>query len=177
MTFIRQWLGKLRQHLLTQQTLFASRWLKPFAPWFNHEYFWKLNQARAASAVAVGLFCGLMPGPTQMLSALLVAYLIRTNLPLAILTTLYTNPLTFLPLYYLAYKIGNVILVSPETTMSTWPLNQHGHSLAAWWDWIIHFGKPLLIGVPVLGVVLATIGYTAVWLAWRWLKQANLFHH
>ncbi|MDF7676506.1 DUF2062 domain-containing protein [Neisseriaceae bacterium ESL0693] len=171
MIWIRQWFNRLRQRWPTQETLFASRWLKPFAPWFNHECFWKLNQARAASAVAVGLFCGLMPGPTQMLSALLVAYVLRTNLPLAILTTLYTNPLTYLPLYYLAYKIGSVILSFPSAAaLPTLPQGQGMHSLVIGWDWIVHFGKPLLVGVPVLGSVLAVIGYGMVWFGWRWFS-------
>lgn len=36
--------------------------------------------------------------------------LFRVNLPIALLTTLYTNPFTILPLYVLAYKLGTWVL-------------------------------------------------------------------
>lgn len=100
----------LRQKLPNRQQIFASRWSKPFAPLFDKPYFWTLNRRQAAVSVAVGMFCGLMPGPTQMLSALIVAYFLRTNLPVAVFSTLYTNPITYMPLYYAAYKIGSLIL-------------------------------------------------------------------
>lgn len=57
---------------------FSMPWFKPFARWFDRPYYWQLNRERAASAVAVGMFCGLMPGPTQMLTALIVAYVVHT---------------------------------------------------------------------------------------------------
>ncbi|WP_232507516.1 DUF2062 domain-containing protein [Neisseria weixii] len=100
----------LRQKLPNRQQIFSSRWSKPFAPLFDKPYFWTLNRRQAAVSVAVGMFCGLMPGPTQMLSALIVAYFLRTNLPVAVFSTLYTNPITYMPLYYTAYKIGSLIL-------------------------------------------------------------------
>lgn len=59
----------MRQKMPTQASLFASPWFKPFARWFDRPYYWQLNRERAASAVAVGMFCGPMPGPTQMPTA------------------------------------------------------------------------------------------------------------
>jgi len=100
----------LRGRLPDRAKIFASRWTKPFAPLFDKPYFWTLNRRQAAVSVAVGMFCGLMPGPTQMLSALIVAYFLRTNLPVAVFSTLYTNPFTYMPLYYTGYKIGCLLL-------------------------------------------------------------------
>jgi hypothetical protein len=71
---------------------------------------WHLNRRSAAGGVAVGMFCGLIPGPLQMLGAGIAAVLFRVNLPTALLTTLYTNPLTIVPLYLVAYKIGSLAL-------------------------------------------------------------------
>ncbi|MCF7522153.1 DUF2062 domain-containing protein [Neisseria sp. ZJ106] len=156
----------LRQHLPSREQIFASRWSKPFAPLFDKPYFWQLNRRQAALAVAVGMFCGLMPGPTQMLSALMVAYILRTNLPVAVFTTLYTNPLTYMPLYYAAYRIGASILGGGE---AEWAFpDWHGSSfLAELWQWLLGAGKPLLIGVPVLGLSLALTAYFSVLLVWR----------
>jgi uncharacterized protein (DUF2062 family) len=35
------------------------------------------------------------------------------------------------------------------------------------WDWLVMLGKPFLIGLPLLAVSLAIIGYFAVRVAWR----------
>ncbi|KPN72607.1 MULTISPECIES: DUF2062 domain-containing protein [Neisseria] len=155
-----------RQKLPKREEIFASRWTKPFAPMFDKPYFWTLNRRQAAVSVAVGMFCGLMPGPTQMISALIVAYFLRTNLPVAVFSTLYTNPLTYMPLYYLAYRIGSFLMgMQPEASLNLPDWGDHfftelGH-------WLLGAGKPLLLGVPVLGGTLAIIGYFAVLLFWR----------
>ncbi|MCP2039566.1 uncharacterized protein (DUF2062 family) [Neisseria sp. HSC-16F19] len=162
---IQRW----RRRLPSQEDIFASRWLKPLAPWFDKPYFWHLNRRQAASAVAVGLFCGLMPGPTQMLSALMVAYFIRTHLPLAVFTTLYTNPFTYLPLYYLAYTLGHWVLYQgppqADLVLPDWGSEGYWQQWAAWFG---QFGKPLLAGVPLLGGIFAAIGYVAVSQLYRW---------
>lgn len=168
---LTRWFHSINLHLPTRQKIFASRWLKPFARWFNRPYFWQLNQKSAALSVAIGLFCGLMPGPTQMLSALVVAFILRTNLPLALFTTLYSNPLTYLPLYYLAYRLGLWLLQGQ--TQSLLPALPNSHGMAYWhelWRWLLQFGQPLLIGVPVLGLMLALAGYMCVWYGWSWIR-------
>lgn len=155
-----------RQKLPKREEIFASRWTKPFAPMFDKPYFWTLNRRQAAVSVAVGMFCGLMPGPTQMVSALIVAYCLRTNLPVAMFSTLYTNPLTYMPLYYLAYRIGSFLMgIQPEAALNLPSFGEH--FLSELGQWLLGAGKPLLLGVPVLGSVLAVIGYFAVLLLWR----------
>lgn len=169
----------LRRRLPGSKQIFASRWTKPFAPLFNKPYFWTLNRRQAAVSVAIGMFCGLMPGPTQMLSALMAAYFLRTNLPVAVFTTLYTNPLTYMPLYYAAYKIGSLILgtdTAEELAFPAWSDSSFFSELA---QWLTGAGKPLLVGVPVLGGLLASAGYFAVLIGWRirtqyqWNKRKN----
>lgn len=156
-----------RNKLPKQEQIFASRWTKPLAPWFNRPYFWTVNRRQAALSVAVGMFCGLMPGPTQMLSALLVAYFLRTNLPIAIFSTLYTNPITYMPLYYLAYRIGAALMGIDAAATLSLPEWQGEGFLSRAWEWLLGAGKPLLIGVPILGLVLAVIAYFAVLWIWR----------
>ncbi|ASK27851.1 DUF2062 domain-containing protein [Neisseria chenwenguii] len=157
----------LRHKLPGSEQIFASRWSKPFAPLFDKPYFWTLNRRQAAVSVAVGMFCGLMPGPTQMLTALVVAYFLRTNLPVAVFTTLYTNPLTYMPLYYAAYKLGSLVLgiqAADKLEFPEWSSAQFFSDLGAW---LLGAGKPLLVGVPLLGTILAVAGYFAALLIWR----------
>ena len=58
------------------------------------------------------MFTGLIPGsnPVQFTAAALFAVLFRVNLPVAVIVTLYSNPFTIVPLYYLAFKLGQLAL-------------------------------------------------------------------
>ncbi len=120
--------------------------------------------------MAVGLFCGLLPGPVQMVSAALFAMLFRVNLPVSVFVTLYTNPLTIVPLYFFAYEIGARVsgvqgsldiarLSFPEAGWLEW-----GNGLV---EWLMTLGKPLLIGLPLLALGLALAGYMVVRVLWR----------
>lgn len=171
----------LRHKLPKREDIFASRWTRPFAHLFDKAYFWTLNRRQAALSVAVGMFCGLMPGPTQMVSALIVAYFLRTNLPVAVFSTLYTNPLTYMPLYYLAYRIGSFLLGTETAADLKFP-EWGGNFFSEMGTWLLGAGKPLLVGVPVLGSILAVAGYFAVLLLWRlrtnyhWRKRKSFFN-
>lgn len=156
-----------RHKLPKREQIFASRWSKPFAPLFDKPYFWTLNRRQAAVSVAVGMFCGLMPGPTQMMTALIVAYFLRTNLPVAVFSTLYTNPITYMPLYYAAYKIGTLLLGIEGAAGLEFPSWSGGSFFSESAAWLADAGKPLLVGVPVLGALLAVAGYFAVLGIWR----------
>jgi uncharacterized protein (DUF2062 family) len=158
--FFRKWIP-------SQETVNNNRWLKPFAPWLNHPKLWHLHRRSVAGGVAIGLFCGLIPGPLQMLSAALLAVLLRVNLPIALFTTLYTNPFTILPLYALAYELGSWVNGSPSAILLNIP-ELHWHSwMSELWHWLALLGKPILIGLPLLAVLLAVTGYFFVRIAWR----------
>lgn len=147
----------------------GNRWLRPFATTLLHPRLWHLNRHSAAGAVAAGLFCGLIPGPVQMLGAALCALVFRVNLPLALLTTLYTNPFTIVPLYFLAYEIGR-IAIGAGTGFVPPPEFDWAH-LPEWtWAvlaWVRAVGRPLAVGIPLLASGLAVIGYFVVKAAWR----------
>jgi uncharacterized protein (DUF2062 family) len=155
-----------------REVIFANRYLRPFAPWLDKPAYWTWNRRKVALAFAVGLFSGLMPGPTQMLAAALLALLLRANLPVALATTLYTNPFTYLPLYWLAYQYGRFLLGINGTAITIAPPPElQGLDFGAWLSgfvsWCQSLGLPLLLGVPALGLSLAIAGYIVVRLLWR----------
>lgn len=160
----------LRRILPSPESLRKNRWLRPFAGTLLHPRLLRLNRHSAASGVAVGLFFGLVPGPFQMLSAALACLLLRANLPVALLATLYTNPLTFVPLYFVAYLIGSFVTGGDVGDFIPPPDYSAGH-LREWLgelaDWFIELGKPLLRGLVLLGGSLAAIGYFSVRAIWR----------
>jgi uncharacterized protein (DUF2062 family) len=99
-----------RKYLPDAATVRANRYVAMFGSLLRHPNLWHLNRDSVAGAVAIGLFSGLVPGPLQMLTAALLAVPLRRNLPVALLTTFYTNPFTIVPLYVLAYGYGNLLL-------------------------------------------------------------------
>lgn len=173
-----------RRVLPRHETVKSHRWLKPFGGLLSHHNLWHLHRRSVAGGVAIGLFCGLIPGPLQMISAVLLAVLLRVNLPVAAFTTLYTNPFTIVPLYVLAYELGAWVsgagngavmphLSLPEVHWRSWPSEM--------WAWLVMLGKPFLIGLPLLAVSLAIIGYFVVRVAWRvvvvWKWRARRQRH
>jgi len=160
----------LRHYLPDHESVNNNRWLNPLGAWLQQPDLWHLHRRGVAGGVAAGLFCGLIPGPLQMISAALLAVIWRVNLPVALLATLYTNPLTIVPLYLLAYKLGLWVgggqnaLVSTQMDLPPLHWLELGGEL---WGWVSHLGQPLLIGLPMLAVIFATSGYLSVRLLWR----------
>lgn len=159
-----------RKFLPSHETVKNHRWIRPFGSWLHHPNLWHLHRRSVAGGVAIGLFCGLIPGPLQMLSAALLAVLLRVNLPVAVFTTLYTNPFTIVPLYVLAYEIGAWASGTRNGAMAAQPPFPELHWtnwLAELWNWLTLLGKPLLIGLPLLAAGLAIAGYFTVRAVWR----------
>jgi uncharacterized protein (DUF2062 family) len=161
----------LQRYLPDARTVRSSRMVARFGGWLHHPNLWHLNRRSVPGAVAIGLFCGLIPGPLQMIGALLLAIPLRKNLPLALLLTLYTNPLTIVPLYVLAYGYGQFLLGATNGAMPIepifWDWADIGGSLREFGAWTLSLGKPLGIGLLALASTLAITGYLAMDLGWR----------
>jgi uncharacterized protein len=175
----------LKRILPDQDTLEKHKLLKIFGPWLLHPAVWTLHRRSVAGGVAAGLFCGLFPAPFQMLGAGVASVLFHWNLPVAVFTTLYTNPLTFFPLYLLALKIGIVLLnallpptvLNGELTVEAFPpppdfvWGAPIQSFIQLIDWGLGMGWPLVVGVLVLASVLAVTGYVVTLLGWNiWVR-------
>lgn len=165
----------LKKYLPDHEAVHGNRWLRPFRNTLLHPRLWHLNRHSAAGAVAAGLFCGLIPGPLQMLGAAICAVVFRVNLPLALLTTLYTNPFTIVPLYLVAYQFGR--LVTGDTAGFVAPPDFDMVRFVQWTqamqDWMLSVAKPLGIGLVALAATLAAVGYLVTKAAWRiWLIRA-----
>ena len=161
---------KLRNFLPDHELILANRWFAPFQNTLLHPRLWHLNRHSVAGAAAAGLFCGLIPGPFQMLGAAICAVVFRVNLPLAMLTTFYTNPFTIVPLYIVAFTLGKWALPG-ESRHFVAPPEPGADGLIAWAhaliDWMIGLGTPLALGLLLLATALAVAGYFSVRLAWR----------
>jgi uncharacterized protein (DUF2062 family) len=160
----------IRKYLPDHDAVRGNRWLAPFENSLLHPRLWHLNRHSAAGAVAAGMFCGLIPGPFQMLGAAICAVLFRVNLPLAMLTTVYTNPFTIVPLYIVAYAMGQWVWPGPSGRFVP-PPDWGDESFSTWIgmliDWMLGLGAPLAVGLVLLASLLAAAGYLLVRIAWR----------
>lgn len=160
-----------RKHLPDPESIRRHPWVARFGSLLAHPNLWHLNRDSVAGAVAIGLFSGLVPGPLQMLTALLLAIPLRKNIPVALLVTLYTNPFTIVPLYALAYGYGRLLLGANHNAGPIEPFTMDWGDLAgsirALADWMLAMGKPLAVGLPALALTLAAAGYVAVQIGWR----------
>ncbi|MFT4171667.1 MAG: DUF2062 domain-containing protein [Rhodocyclaceae bacterium] len=159
-----------KRYLPEPETLRENRWFSMLGDTLFHPSLWHLNRRSAAGGVATGLFCGLIPGPLQVLGSVIACVIFRVNLPVAVVTTFYTNPFTIVPLYVAAFWIGSALLGS--TGRFVYPPDMGDMSLVEWGQALLHWlgglGAPLALGLVVLATMLALIGYFAVWLLWRW---------
>lgn len=159
-----------RKHLPSHESIRKSPWARPFGGWLQHPNLWHLHRRSVAGGVAVGLIAGLIPGPLQMISAAILAVLFRVNLPVAVFTTLYTNPFTILPLYVLAYEYG-ALLIGYHNGIASAHLQLPEIDWGNWTTvlpaWFMSLGKPFAVGLPLLAVTLAAVGYVVVRLLWR----------
>lgn len=164
-----------KKYLPGHEAVRDNRWLNLFGDTLLHPRLWHLNRHSAAGAVAVGMFCGLIPGPFQMFGAGLGAILFRINLPLALITTFYTNPLTIVPLYVVAFELGQWVMGDRAGRFTSPPDFEWTH-FADWMNataaWALGLGKPLGVGLVLLASLLATCGYFVVKFGWRiWLVR------
>ncbi|MGQ0578535.1 MAG: DUF2062 domain-containing protein [Betaproteobacteria bacterium] len=160
-----------RKYLPSHESVRRNRHIRFFGPGLRHPNLWHLNRKSVAGGAAVGLFCGLVPGPLQMLSAALLAILFRVNLPVAAILTWYTNPFTIVPLYYAAYKLGLFVTGGNGQVLPGGDLDLFGLPIVEWmptlYNWLATMGKPFFVGLFLLALILAVAGYLLVIAAWR----------
>ena len=172
-----------RKFLPSHDSIKRNRYIAFFGSALHHHNLWHLNRRSVAGGVAVGLFCGLVPGPLQMLSAALLAVILRVNLPVAVVFTWYTNPFTIVPLYYLAYKLGLYVTGRSADALPAPDLDLGFSNIGDWIPmllaWTQAMGKPFLFGLLLLATILAVCGYFVALGGWRvyvtlaWRRRAR----
>ena len=175
----------LRRVLPSHQSIRDNRYIARFAHRMQHHNLWHLHRRSVAGGVAAGLFAGLIPGsnPVQFAAGAFLAIKFKVNLPLSVLVTLYSNPFTIVPLYWMGFKLGQLVLWQSGGELPAFTPGLEGRGYLEWlamaWQWLTSVGKPLLIGVPLLACGLATIGYFVTDWAWRlgvmwqWRQRRN----
>lgn len=143
--------------------------------------------------VAVGIFFGLLVPIAQMPLSATAAVLLRANLPMAVASTFVTNPVTFGPVYYGAYRLGKVVLGEPRVTESEAiakleraPSEEKDDGTPPTWsqriaqgiDHLRTAGKPLAVGLAIIATLSGLLVYALVSGLWilktRWERKRRL---
>lgn len=161
----------LKKLLPSHESIKSNRYIGVFGKALHHPNLWHLHKHSVSGGVAVGMFCGLIPGPFQMIGAALLSIVFKVNLPVAVFTTLYTNPFTIIPLYIAAYEIGEFVTGEQVHHIPISEFDLGDKAFAEWLPALVEYlellGKPLMVGLPILALSLAVAGYLIVRGAWR----------
>ena len=160
----------LKQILPHPTRIREIRSLHILGDWIYATNLWHINRYSASMAFFVGLFVAFMPVPGQMVLAALLAVLLGCNLPLSVSLVWITNPVTMPAIFFLAYKIGALLIDVPlkevHFELSFYWLS---HSMAKIW-------KPFLLGCFICGLFFGSLGYFTISMLWRWRVSQRWRH-
>lgn len=150
-----------------------------FGPHLQRTELWRIEREPVARGLALGLACGMIPGPLQMLAAFALACWCRVNLPIALAATFFTNPLTIVPLYLLAWQIGQSVTPGAQTGDSfqmppAFDWQTMSQSMQNYGLWLLDLGTPWLIGLVLLALAISASAYLLLQLIWRLWRYQEL---
>jgi uncharacterized protein (DUF2062 family) len=136
-------------------------YLKPFDYILAHPVYFSATRRGVGGGLWLGLFVGLLPIPGQTIVAVLGALAFRVNVPVAAISIWISNPVTFVPIFYLAYKIGAAFLDIPIETVP------HEANLSWITGEITQRWKPLMVGSLIMAVSVASTVYLLFSFVWH----------
>lgn len=157
----------LHRQMPTHAQLEGNRFTAPFA---RRQELFRFTRRSVPRGVAVGLLVGifaLIPG-VQIVGAALMCVPCRGNIPLAAAMTFLSNPATTPLILAASLWLGN--LLGYHADLGTfYGLYQSGAGVGEWARWLLSDAAPaLVVGLFVISVVAAAIGYLLSAWFWRW---------
>jgi uncharacterized protein (DUF2062 family) len=143
------------------QKLRSTRLFRLLGPKIADPRLWSLNRRAITIAFGTGIGISFMPLPVHLPLGLVLAMLWHLNVPTLVVTSAIVNPVTAVPIYYFAYRVGALLLgVEPGgfTFELSWAWLQHG--LGVIW-------KPFLLGCLVCGTIGGYGAYRLLEVMWR----------
>lgn len=160
----------IKRFVPSRESIKQNRLLRWLGPRIHDPLLWHVNRNSVARGVAIGAFFGLMVPVAQIPAAAVVALALRANLWVAAIATLISNPFTYGPIYIFAYKIGSSIL-PPAVASGAIIADDHATSTLQWLidmvHWLTGIGRPLVLGMMLLAITAAIVGYFGILLLWR----------
>ncbi|MGD9602846.1 MAG: DUF2062 domain-containing protein [Gammaproteobacteria bacterium] len=154
----------LQSKLLKPGDLARNRWLG----WLGHRLhdpnLWHFGRRSVSRAAGVGLFVAFFPIPIHMLLVVPIALVLGVNLPVMVAAVWITNPVTWVPIFYFAYRLGSLVIGHSAMTLQTLNLGADWHSFSRA---LAEIWLPMCVGAAICGVVCGCLGYAIVESVWR----------
>lgn len=145
-----------------------NQWfLRIFGSRVAHPGLWSLQRRSVTGAFAAGLGISFVPLPIHLFLGAFAAIVWRLNIPTMALTLFIVNPITAVPIYYVAYRVGTAALGHPVKRFAfelSFEWLQHG--LGPLW-------KPFLLGCLICGTLASLSGWVALESLWRWRVRSK----
>lgn len=163
----KSWLADLiRRNMPTREQLEGNRFTRPLA---KRQELWRFTRRSVPRGVAVGLLVGifaLIPG-IQIIGAALLCVPGRGNIPIAVAMTFLSNPATTPLILIVSAIIGNFLGFRADTA-TVYAMIDRGAPIGEWARWFFSDAAPaMLVGLAVLSVVAAALGYVIAGMIWR----------
>jgi len=117
------------------------------------------------------VFFGFLIPVLQIPFAAMVALILRANLPVAAVSTLVSNPLTYAPIFVAAYRVGKALLGESADEAQAAAIEAGAEQLEVvgqgWWQSFAAIGKPIILGLSTFAVIGRLAAYAATLLLWR----------
>lgn len=142
-------------------TVKEEKILKIFGPAVLQPNLWHINKKSVSRGFAIGAFCAFLPIPGQMILAAFLSITFAANIPISLVLTWITNPITFTPIFYFAYKIGKIIFDG----RITYDVDEKEIDILSN---IMYIWEPLLLGSIVLSITGSIVAYIIIRVYWRY---------
>lgn len=171
--------ARFKRLLPEPEQLAGNRWLRWLGPRMFHPRLWHISRRGVALGVAIGVFFGFLIPIAQIPFSAAAAVALRANLPTAVASTLVTNPVTFPPVYYAAWKVGGAILgEAPPAALDKTEVAPELGGWSATWQFVSGVGRPLVLGLALFAVAFGIGIYLLISVGWalrvRWRRRSRL---
>ena len=156
---------RLRRLIPKREHLQQNRWLRWLVPYMHHPRLWHWSRRGVALGVAIGVFFGLLIPIAQIPFSAATAIILRANVPAAAASTLVTNPVTFAPIYFAAYRLGIWVTGSDSRPMPA-DLRPEAAEDAGFWQRLEALGLPLVVGLAITATIMGLASYGLISLLW-----------
>lgn len=127
----------------------------------RHE-LWLFQRHNVSLGAAIGVAAGLAIPIAQIPLSIVLCVFFRAHIGIAAVSTLVTNPITFAPIYYLAYQFGEYF-----TGIEFVPMKNSEGVL----EWLSGVGAPLAVGLGAFSIIGFFVTYCLVYGLFEGIKR------
>ena len=154
-----------KRNMPTRDQMARSRWVPKSV---LRSELWRFTRRSVPRAVALGLLVGILLPFAQIIFAAILSLPSRANVPIAAVTTFVTNPLTTPLIWAASYQVGNALLHIDDRAGGALDRLFALTDLWSAMQWLTSEGKSLALGLVIVAVISASVGYLLSGVVWRW---------